>query len=368
MPFPYTLPFVIGGDPDDIINPPIGIVVLPPWQNSKPTAFSIHGGALVAPSVFQFAVDDANGVELQAYANATPLGAGMFEATTYSNAGAPGRRTIRWRMRPYSGFAGYIEWTQPWDTYRVPSPAPIYALISDLRDEGVTEMMIPDARARSLLMLASLEVTRFTGRTFGPRSMSLMLDGRGGSILMFEEPVVGLGDVALGAETVEEVLPAIDPAAYRVYNRHIAEGLLQPDDRENPKLEFRGYSSLPRLTSYDRSRFTTGQQNVRVRGVFGYTDFDGSPTGGIPYLITRATMLIAARLSPTIGNPGSGIGDANSWKVVEEQTRDQRVRFADLGSTAATKSGTSLRGAYTGDPEIDTILSSYARGPRFASA
>lgn len=346
--------------------------MLPPWQLSKPVAFSIYMGEFVTPDAFDYRVLAADGVtELVPWTAATSLGGGTYEATAYSpSVGAPGRRTIDWRMRPSPSYSGFITWQQAWDTYRVPSASPVFALVSDLRDEGVTVTALPDVRARHLLMLASLEVVRFTGRTFGPRYLSSMRDGRGGSILQLEEPIIAVEELVVGADSAIDTTTApIDRVAYRVYNRHVSEGLLQPDDRENPKLEFRGYASLPRVTSYiDGARFTEGQQNVRVSGVFGYTEFDGSPTGGVPPLITRATMLLVARLSPLIGDPNSGIGDSTSWKVVEEQTRDQRVRFADLGSTAAAKSGTSLRGAFTGDPEIDTILASYARGPRFAAA
>lgn len=346
--------------------------MLAPWQNPKPTTFAVYGGEVIVPNVIQFAVDDAAGVELQAFAAATALESGMYEASSYSNAGTPGRRTIRWRMKPVASFSGYIEWSQPWETYRLPSPNPVYALISDLRDEGITTTAMPDARARALLLMASIEVSRFCGRTFGARASTLLLDGRGGPLVLVEEPIVALSEVVIGAESTTSIEQPLGRDSYRVYNRHVSELLTSPDDRENPKVEFRGYGSrTTRLHDYthgDRSRFTEGQQNVRLAGIFGYTDYDGSPAGGVPILITRATMLMVARLSPKIGDPNSGVGDASSWKVVEEETRDQRVRFADLGSTAGAKSGTSLRGAYTGDPEIDTVLAMYARGPRFSAA
>lgn len=344
--------------------------MLAPWQNPKPTAFAVYGGEIITPTSFEFAVDGADGVELQAYAAATALGGGVYEATAYTNTGSPGRRTIRWRMKPTPS-ASFVEWSTPWETYRLPSPSPVYALISDLRDEGITTTTIPDARARALLTLASLEVSRFTGRTFGPHAATYMLNGSGGPMLMFSEPIIAIDSVVVGAESTESNELPLGSDAYRVFNRHVSEMLTAPDDRENPKIELRAamfrFSSARMALFGDRSRFVEGQQNIRVKGIFGFTDYDGSPTGGVPSLITRATMLIAARLSPKIGDPNTGFGDASSWKVVEEQTRDQRVRFADLGSTAATKSGTTLRGAYTGDPEIDMILAMYARGPNYAS-
>ncbi len=236
----------------------------------------------------------------------------------------------------------------------------------------VPGMMLADARARMLLVMASIEVSKFTGRLFGARDMTLLVDGRNGPVLQLEEPIVAMREVVIGAESLTSTESALEAEAYRVYNRHM-QGLVMPDDRENPKVELRHYGPrrtwASRTAAFgERSRFVEGQQNVRVGGVFGYTELDGSPAGGIPYLITRATMLMVARLSAQIGNPSTGIVSTEQWRVVEEKTRDQSVRFADLGSTAAVKSGTSLRGAFTGDPEIDTILAMYARGPRFSAA
>lgn len=335
--------------------------VAPPWQQSKPVAFSVYlGEPIPEPDTLEFRVLDAAGALVSGWADAVRVeDSAVYRADSFDiSSASPGRIAVEWRFVPYAG-GPTLTWTTAWDTDRVPSPSPVYALVSDLRDEGVTETVASTARLRSLILLASVEVGRITGRTFGAYHRTLLLDGRGANRLLLDEPILSVDELVVGAESLTSDEVGLEPSSFRVYNRHVSEGLASPDDRENPKIEFRG-------DPLDYG-FTRGSQNIRLRGVFGYTEFDGSPCGGVPQLITRTTLLLAARLSQKIGDASSGFGDASSWKVVEEQTRDQRVRYADLGSTAATKSGTSLRGAFTGDPEIDTILASYCRGPRFGA-
>lgn len=55
-----------------------------------------------------------------------------------------------------------------------------YALVSDLRAEGITEADATDVRLARLLRLASQYVDWMTGRFFEPRALTLTVDGSGG--------------------------------------------------------------------------------------------------------------------------------------------------------------------------------------------
>jgi hypothetical protein len=338
-------------------------MLLPPWLQPKPTAFALNDeGVIVDPFSIEYRVLNGD-TEYVTWTAATKLALGYYEATNYVAGAAPvGRRTVEWRMRLVTG-GPLRSWSQAWDTYRTTMPRPVYALVSDLREQDITAAMVSDARAPVLLLQASIEVDNFTGRMFGARPMSFLDDGRGAHIHLFSEPVIGISELVIGAESLSSVEDAVNPSQYRIYNRHLL-GVVQPDDRENPKLEFRGSSD-----STCRSRFTRGTQNIRFAGLFGYTDPDGSPAGKVPDLIALATVLIAARLATTAGNPGGAVVDPNAWKITEERTRDQAVKYtsASGGSSTGTGRGNALQGAFTGDPTIDTILAMYCRGPNLAA-
>lgn len=70
-----------------------------------------------------------------------------------------------------------------------------YALVSDLRAEGVTAAEATDARLMRLIRLASQYVDRMTGRFFEPRPMTLALDGSGGRIQLLGHPIIAVRDV-----------------------------------------------------------------------------------------------------------------------------------------------------------------------------
>ncbi|HEX2688825.1 MAG TPA: hypothetical protein VHN14_19515, partial [Kofleriaceae bacterium] len=77
-----------------------------------------------------------------------------------------------------------------------------YALVSDLRAEGVTATEATDARLVRLVRLASQYVDRMTGRFFEPRPMTLTLDGSGGRTQLLGHPIICVREVKLGAALV----------------------------------------------------------------------------------------------------------------------------------------------------------------------
>jgi hypothetical protein len=241
-----------------------------------------------------------------------------------------------------------------------------YALVSDLRAEGVSAAEATDARVARLIRLASQYVERMTGRFFEPRPMTLALDGSGGRILLLGHPIIAIRDVALLIAMPAEVgeLP-VTPSFFRIYNRHLTQGLLDPDDRENPRLEFFHESDLLGVHTTPAASlglaalvWLRGVQNVVVNGLFGFTDPDDTPIGRTPDLIRHVTKLLVLREIPTMTDTAQRDDRQKRWRILGERTRDQGYNLDPLRA----------QGAFTGDPEIDAILASYQRAPHLGAA
>lgn len=233
-----------------------------------------------------------------------------------------------------------------------------YASVSDVRAEGVTAADASDGRLQQLIALASRYIERVTGRFYEPRAQTLLVDGRGGRTLALGHPIVGVESVVIDASPFSSGDLPVDPSVYRVYNRHITQGLLLPDDRDNPKLELLygdGPTGALGLGSFIWPR---GQQNVTVRGVFGYTEPDGSPSGKTPELIRHATKLLVMRELPLLGSADQREDAQRRYRLTSERTRDQSYTLEAL----------KLHGAFTGDPEIDNILVAFVRPPDVGAA
>jgi hypothetical protein len=228
-----------------------------------------------------------------------------------------------------------------------------YAFVSDLRAEGVAASDASDARLQSLIALASRYIERMTARFFEPRPQTLTLDGAGGRTLSLGHPIIAVEAVSIDSSPFSAADLPIDASLFRVYNRHLTEGLLLPDDRDNPRLEF-VHGEIP----VGRLAWPKGQQNVRVQGVFGYTEPDGSPTGRTPELIRHATKLLVMRELPLLGHVDAREDAQRRFRISSERTRDQSYTLEAL----------RLQGAFTGDPEIDTILAAFSRPPDLGAA
>jgi hypothetical protein len=241
-----------------------------------------------------------------------------------------------------------------------------YALVSDLRAEGVATTEATDARLARLIRLATQYVDRITGRFFEPRPMTLALDGSGGHVLLLGHPIIAIRDVTLLVAMPAEIgeLPVV-PSFFKVYNRHLTQGLLDPDDRENPRLEFFYDSDLLGVQATPAASLGLGSlvwfrgvQNVVVNGLFGYTDPDSSAVGRTPELIRHVTKLLVLREIPTMTDTSLREDRQKRWRIVSERTRDQGYNLEPLHA----------QGGFSGDPEIDAILASYQRPPQLGAA
>lgn len=230
-----------------------------------------------------------------------------------------------------------------------------YTTIQALRDEGVPDPPYSDAYLAAVIARASMLIDRYTGRWFSPRQLTLLFDGTGARSLHLEAPIIAIDSVDLFDHGV-----LLEDLA--IYNRHITQNLTFPDDRDNPRIEIEQALHDEFRFALGLHVFPVGQQNIRVVGTFGYTDYDGTPFGRTPLLIEEACKLLCIRdLAPKFtADPTDEAFTAH--RIIEMKTRDQSVKFAnpsDLGAAGP--------GPFTGDRRIDDILLMYRAPPRLRS-
>lgn len=231
--------------------------------------------------------------------------------------------------------------------------------ISELREEGLDDCTVSSNRAFMLIQLATAYIEAFTGRFFEPRLSLKNFDGARSRGQLLREPIIAVEEVFIDISPFQPNDLPIDRNDLRVYNRHIREGLLDPDDREAPRIDF--FHASPGVLDFspfamNRLFFPEGEQNVHIRALWGYTDPDGSLTGETPLLIKRAALMFVERNLPKVGDEDFGGASLRS-RLTREKTRDQAVAYASPSSLA-------VQGHFTGDSELDTILAMFRVGPR----
>lgn len=244
------------------------------------------------------------------------------------------------------------------------------ATVQSMRDEGVPVSAYSDAVLLQKLLDASQEVEDYTSRTFGPTYREILVDGTGAEALLLEDPIIGISDIAIvSSDVMQEGTVNMD--TLRVYNRHITQNLREPDDRENPKVEFYSseyydyYGSRVKGSALLYRHWPAGKQNISVKGVFGYTEPNGTPTGGVPQRVAVAVRMLAMMNLPVLSDVDARMDAGQAWQTVSERTRDQSIsRFS--GVDAASRA--AVIGAVTGSPTLDRILVQYRRGPKLGSA
>jgi len=217
-----------------------------------------------------------------------------------------------------------------------------------------------------LIADVSRSIEQWTHRWFDPRYLNFLVNGHKAQDLLFDSPIIAIGEVSIVWNTggVENSY-LYDPLYYRVYNRHLS-GYFETDDRRNPKIGLKDIDSvLSRTTGY---LWPDGRQNLRVKGVFGYTDPDFDPNGGdvligrTPADIGRACGALIARIlaDPTLTDPMTWApGSVRSYR-----TRYQSVTFGGGGGGSSGGGGAS---DLSGDPLVDAILIKYCKPPAFGA-
>ncbi len=292
------------------------------------------------------------------------LGLGRYVATfTVDGAEPTGLHEIRWFWAVNVGDAVQMVRKQ----FEVcTGVGPLFGtalcLLSDLRDEGIPATgpgSISDARMLATIALASNFVETFTGRKFGARYETHRLSGNGVRLLTLDEVIIATESVDIDTTPYSQADLIVDPSLFRVFNRHLS-GMVMPDDRESPRIEFVHSDDLLGVGIYRTISvnlrtliWPDGVHNVTIVGVWGYTDADGSPWGEIPALIRYVTKLIVLREMVLFSDVDCREDWRLRWRVTEERTRDQSLSLAQPRSW----------GGITGDPEIDVILARFRRPP-----
>jgi hypothetical protein len=211
----------------------------------------------------------------------------------------------------------------------------VYASVADARAEGIAVTEASDERLLALLDEATRLIDRVTGWFFEARDASLRLDGRGTPSLELPVPPIRLTRLVLNDSEL-----SLLPRDLVIVGAPVHAGF-----------------DAPRLTLRHGRVFTRGQGNVVVEGRFGYTEGDGSAQGRTPLAIRRACLLLVLRnLAPLASDAATEARSA--WRILEERTRDQSVRFSPVSSAVVL----------TGYPEVDELLVPYVRPSPFGAA
>lgn len=290
--------------------------------------------------------------EITTVGTRVPLVAGV---TSYLFDDTAGAASYWYKVGYYhSGTGAYSDLSEP-----ISATLATYATVADLRDEGLPTT-VSDSRAVLGLERATATIDRVTRQWFEPRTRTFILDSNSGRDLLLNVPIIMTSSVTI----ITEVVPTTDLV---VYNRHLTEGLLNPDDRNNPHIAWREYDYPAGIGTIERGarRWFPGRQRVTVAGVFGYTELGASETpgettpgsqvptsyGSTPDLIRYCCLRLALRYAyPLAGGLGDDI--RNARRLTGETTRDQSYSLASPGASS------SSWGA-TGDEEVDSILTTF---------
>jgi hypothetical protein len=297
------------------------------------SVFTPIDGVLDEVDVVEYAIADRTGdAPVQVFpesgrAGAARLGVGHYVAVYTPPASAQlGHHAVRWSVRAAES---ELHFETPFEVLAAPIDTPPgYCMLQDLRDEGFGPEAVSDVRLARIIALASRTIERITGRFFEPRRQRIELDGLGSSELLLDEPIIAIERIDIGGGG--------PVSGATVYNRHITQGLMLPDDRQNPRI---------------RLGFPCGARNVRVTGLFGYTEPDGSPTGTTPLLIREACKRLVVREIPPLADTGRREDVRQRYRILQERTREQSYTLDRLAHP----------GALTGDPAIDDILVQFMR-------
>jgi len=239
----------------------------------------------------------------------------------------------------------------------------VYCTIQDIRDEGIASTVFSDARVNAAIEVASRFIETATGRWFEARSRTFRVKARNTRVCFLNHPIISLSEVNIvtgrGSAMTRD---AIDVSDVLVFNRHLTEGLTDPDDRDAPRIEFEGVTGYEYPGRID-GVFLVGSQTIEVVGRFGYTELaagetpgetsDGSqvPTseGVTPPLIEHLCKLLTVRELSTLANPDDRASWRDLWRLESEKTADQSYKMTSLDRLG-------MQGYVTGDPEIDGII------------
>lgn len=239
-----------------------------------------------------------------------------------------------------------------------------YATVDQLYAEGVSTD-VTEGKLLERIRRASDLIENYTHRWFYPRECTITLDGSGSSILQLSMPIIAITRVRflstdrLGVAGTQEI--SLDEL--RAYNRHLSENLTDPDDRNNPRIQFLYATRAYNRPLYPTGVFPNGVRNIEVTGLFGYTDWDAgqtfwtdgvTPVGKTPDLIRDVCMALVARDLAPIADLETRAEAAASGNVLQMRTRDQMIVYGG-------NKFVSYASGIAGNRELAAMLAPYCR-------
>lgn len=220
-------------------------------------------------------------------------------------------------------------------------------------------------RLHRLIDEFSRRIEQWTGRWFEPRYVKLKKAGQDSPVLLLQQPIIAIEDIyAVWKTTTGEDTYKYEQYLYKVYNRHL-DGFSEEDDRGNPRIELTDVTGtqLPPTTDF---AWPYGNQNIELRGVFGYTDPDFDPNSGqiaigkTPADLARAVGILAGRATsdPTMSDPTTWL----SGSIRSMRTRDQSISFGGSSGGSSGGGGGGISDL-SGDSLVDSILVKYCQPP-----
>jgi hypothetical protein len=341
---------IAAGLPPDVSQ---GQLVDPAWAEYQVFDVSTPAKRIAPVQVFPAPAGSWQSIDLAPCPAGDRLGQGRFVARfTPAVDAVAGAYKVCWRWQLADPIA-VREATTPFEVLADPAEAvgAGYCSIADLRDEGVTDRDASLDRLVTLVAMATRYIEEVTERFFEARYQSFRLDGKDSEDLLLPEPVIAVEQVRIVSPWI--VGGVWYPGAINVYNRHLSMGLVKPDDRDDPRISLVRIAVPPTLRPGFLSDliFPRGTQNVEVKGVFGYTDVDGSTTGGTPRLLREVCKRLVVRELPRLRDVDAREDAQKRYRLTQERTRDQGYTLEAL----------KLHGVFTGDPEIDGLLVMFKR-------
>lgn len=204
----------------------------------------------------------------------------------------------------------------------VASTSDLYVSVDDIREAGFSATLADPQTVEAAIRLAQGAIERATRQWFVPREHTIKLDGNNSDTMLLPIPIISVEHLK-----INDVDTAISPSLYVVYN-----GRSFPDDRTNPriKLKRQGGSIYETPSGFDTPlTFRKGFQNQEIKGVFGYTEADGS----VPLLIQKAVRKLAIQylsnpeyVSPGVTPPPSPPAGATG-QVMREATDGHSIAY-----------------------------------------
>lgn len=240
----------------------------------------------------------------------------------------------------------------------IPDSTGDYCTVKDVRDEGFSDdSRFKTDRIAKLITGASRDIERYTSRFFEPRLQSHNLDGSGAETQELPMPIIEIREVRiLNDRTDTSPSTAIDLEDITVFNRHLTQRMVGEDDREDPRISLVPSSGT---VSSRAGVFPRGLQNIKVTGIFGYTDAapDKNRFGVTPEKIRQVCVKMVIReLIPMM-----------EWEEREDYQKRHLLSAEKADDQSFSYRAHGRAANITGDPEIDGILVDFMAPPEMAA-